>query len=302
MSTTYPNFVMIGPPKSGSTSLYHYLKQHPDIYLSAVKEPRYFLFDQNDPEKYRGFRPDRPEMKCISDPDKYQALFHGVQGEKAVGEASARYLISPEAAPRMRDHNPAMKLITVLRQPADRAHSNFWWRKTSTDEKAETFAEAVEEELSGARDNWFHGRYIAGGYYARFLKHYLGFFPRDQIQIHLFEDFTGHPIQACQHIFEFLGVDPSFVPETEKAWYKSGRFSNPVHQKIWDASRGLRDAARPFVPLRLRGWAFEKATAGMKRVPFDPSLRARLNDLYREDILELQDLLGRDLSHWLKTT
>ncbi|MBL7116117.1 MAG: sulfotransferase domain-containing protein [Kiritimatiellae bacterium] len=295
---TYPNFLLIGPPKSGSTSLYHYLRQHPDVFMSPVKEPRFFGLDQNAAAIECERRRELPESELINDIETYKSLFSGVRHEKAVGEASARYLMTPGVPERIYAYNPEMKMITVLRQPADRAYSNYWWRKTSSIESAQTFAQALEEERSGKRDKWPRGRYIEGGYYANALKQYFRVFSRAQIKVYIFDDFIADPIGICQEIFEFLNVDSDFTPNVEKVWYSSGSFSNRIFQKLWDKSLVLRNAIRPHLPLGIRGWAFERVTSGMKKTPVPADERAELTEGYRDDILELQELIGRNLGHW----
>src|ERR687894_3261543 len=114
---TMPNFFIIGAQKAGTTSLYYYLKQHPQIYMSPRKEPHFFKGMHSELRKSgRGLPP-------VTDLGDYQALFRGVTDEKAIGEASASYLYSPKAPALIKSSIPDAKLIAVLRNPADRAYS-----------------------------------------------------------------------------------------------------------------------------------------------------------------------------------
>ena len=121
-----PNFLVIGAAKSGTTALYHTLKQHPQIFMSPVKEPHFFAFEGERPV-YCG--PGDRELfnpRVVFRLEDYVRLFDGLRAQTAVGEASVQYLMrSDAAAARIRQHIPRAKLIAILRQPADRAYSHY---------------------------------------------------------------------------------------------------------------------------------------------------------------------------------
>ena len=298
----YPNFTILGPPKTGSTSLFNYLSQHTEIYASPMKEPRFFLFDHDDPEtriKMQGLAKIlRWEM--VWNMAQYKGLFDGVKDEKAVGEGTVSYLAAPGTPQRLYDYNPDMKLIVVLRQPADRAYSHYAWRRTSAVEKAPTFSQALHEERTGLREDWYIAKYLPHGFYYKLLTDYLYVFPREQISIHLFEDFIDNPTETCRGLCTFLGVDPNFTPNVSKVWNISGSFSNRLLQRSWEKSLVLRDVLRPYMPRGLRHQLYTTLTSHMTKTPFPPREREELTDYYRDDILQLQQLLGRDLTHWLE--
>lgn len=298
----YPNFAILGPPKTASTSLFNYLGQHPDIYASPMKEPRFFLFDHDDPDsriKIQGLVK-KLRWEMVQNIEQYKALYDGVKDEKAVGEGTVSYLVAPGAPQRLYGHNPDMKLIVVLRQPADRAYSHYAWRRTSAVEVAPTFSQALREERTGMREDWYVAKYLPHGFYYKLLTNYLEFFPREQISIHLFEDFITHPTATCRDLCRFLEVDPDFTPDASKVWNVSGTFSNPLVQQTWEKSLVLRDAVRPYMPKGLRHQLYTAFTSRMTKTPFSSEEREELTAYYREDILQLQELLGRDLSHWLE--
>ena len=119
---TLPNFLIIGAAKAGTTSLYRYLEQHPDVFMSEFKEPRFFALE-NDPLDYRG--PNDPAAHCeYKTLEAYETLFAGVRNERAAGEASTLYLYHEDAAERIRHYVPDMKMIAVLRHPVEQAYSN----------------------------------------------------------------------------------------------------------------------------------------------------------------------------------
>ena len=130
-----PNFLIIGAAKSGTTALYHSLKQHPQIYMSPVKEPRFFAFEGETP-RFCGPGDDRFVRKFVTNFEDYLRLFEAVTDQIAIGEASTVYLtMSETSSRRIRHHLPHAKLIAVLRHPADRAYSQYQVRFSSGLEK-----------------------------------------------------------------------------------------------------------------------------------------------------------------------
>src|SRR3712207_6354190 len=137
---TMPNFLIIGAMKSGTTALYYYLEQHPEIYMSPVKEPNFFSSQEQE-----------NAADAVTDIGTYQHLFRGVSGEKAIGEASHSYLYEPGAAAEIRRYLPEAKLIAILRNPIDRAYSHFLHMVRSGTEPLDDFAQALQEEVVGIR-------------------------------------------------------------------------------------------------------------------------------------------------------
>src|SRR5918998_2242905 len=122
---TMPNFLLIGAMKAGTTAFYQLLDKHPQVYMSPNKEPNFFAFegeklDFRAPSDIEGLN-----RHAVTEIEEYQALFDGVSGEKAIGEASHWYMYKPEASGRIKHHLPEAKLIAVLRDPAERAYSEF---------------------------------------------------------------------------------------------------------------------------------------------------------------------------------
>ena len=129
-----PNFLIIGAMKSGTTALYYYLEQHPQVYMSPVKEPNFFCSEENSDGDF------------ATRLGAYQDLFRDVSGEKAIGEASHCYLYEPEAAARIQEYITDAKLIAVLRDPVDRAYSHFLHMVRNGSEPLTDFALALREE------------------------------------------------------------------------------------------------------------------------------------------------------------
>jgi hypothetical protein len=305
-ATKAPNFIIIGAAKSGTTSLYHYLAQHSQIYMSPRKHTRFFAYEVERPT-FRGPGPvDPPTPYAIADIESYHALFDGVTHETAIGEASHSYLYQTQAARRIKEYAPGMKLIAILRHPTDRAFSHYRQLIRNGREKIADFIEALEEEETRVRGNWwpdFH--YVQIGLYHRQLQRYFELFSPDQIRVYLYEDFSLDPAGVLRDVFRFLEVEDSFTPEANIRYNASGDPQNrTVHAVLQRLRRIEPVAARVCSEEQLRllrriGSAIHNRNLTRRRLP--PELRAKVTDAYfREDILRLQDLIRRDLSAWLR--
>jgi hypothetical protein len=301
-----PSFLVIGAGNAGTTSLYHYLGQHPEVFMSPVKEPKFFALEGGLPD-YQG-PGDRWVMtqtsanRAVTELEEYRALFRGVQGEKAVGEASPAYLCNPDAPERIRRHVPEAKLIAILRDPAERAYSAYM-HQVSSGRETLPFAEALDAEDSRTRANWAPGwQYTREGFYYGNLARYFELFGRDRVEIGLYEDLVRDPVGLMRGFFRFLGVDASFEPDTSRRHNPSGVPKNRLLISLLKRPNLLKTAVKPLLPKGLRG----RISEGLQRrnlskaPPVEPEVRQRLVELYREDVTRLENLIGRDLSAWLR--
>jgi hypothetical protein len=304
-SATTPNFFLIGAAKSGTSAIWHHLREHPRIYMSPRKQTRFFAFDVEDPD-FRGPAPINPQRPyAITDLETYHALFDGVEDEVAIGEASWTYLYAPEASRRIREYAPEAKLIAILRNPADRAYSHFRQNIQAGREPLTDFAQALEQEGARIRANWwpeFH--YVQMGFYSAQLARYYDAFDRDQIKIYLYEDLSENPYGLLRDAFEFLGVDETFTPE---AIIRSNPSGAPKSKSLYSLFRraelGMpviervisREKLEPIVRL-----GRNLDNRNITHLHLTPEERTRVIDAYfREDVLRLQDLIQRDLGAWL---
>ena len=291
---TMPNFLIIGAMKSGTTALYYYLEQHPEIYMSPVKEPNFF--SSREQENAAG---------AVTHIGTYQHLFRGVSGEKAVGEASHSYLYEPGAAAEIRRYLPEAKLIAILRNPIDRAYSHFLHMVRSGTEPLDDFAQALQEEEVGIHKERTFQDYIGRGLYHDQLKRYFGTFPQGQVRIYLYEDLSDAPISTVQDAFRYLKVEVSFVPDVSLRRNVSGHPKYKTLDGLLRSQSRIKHAAKIYLPARMR-WRLSKAFDDLKTrnlvqpPPLQSEVRQQLIRVYREDILKLQDLIHRDLSGWLE--
>jgi hypothetical protein len=302
---TMPNFLIIGAAKSGTTSLYHYLKQHPQIYMSAVKEPAFFAVDGTK-FAFRGPWRRWASRNTITNIEAYCALFQEVRDEVAIGEASTAYLVHPRAPERIKHYIPEVKLIAILRDPVKRAYSDYLMRRLYGEPPAADLGQAIRRREACVRKNWGLGqRYVDVGFYYTHLKRYFDIFDPAQIKVHLYEDFKTDPVSILQDIFRFLGVDETFIPDLSFEYNVGGIPKHEVWRAFLTRLNLIKPALKPIIPATLRQRIANHLSNLQRRglvkpPPLEPDVRAELIQIYREDILKLQDLIRRDLSRWLE--
>ena len=299
---TLPNFLIIGSAKAGTTSLYVYLMQHPEIYMSPVKETHFFSFD-NESKMTKG--PGDPIYKAITDVNDYQALFNDVRDEKAIGEASTSYLYRPEAPGRILEMLPEVKLIAILRNPVDRAFSAYMHVVRDERETAENFEKALALEESRKAANWdpiWH--FTSVGHYYEQLERYFKVFKRDQIKIYLYEDLNLNKDNLLKDIFNFLGVNPDFSPESSVRYNVTGKQKSQLFYKttnwLFSTPNPVRWVSRQvFSDIHRGNFANWVRQRNLTKYSLSPETRIKLIKNYTTEILQLQDLLDRDLTMWL---
>jgi hypothetical protein len=300
---TMPSFLIIGAAKSGTSALYEYLKQHPEIYMSPQKETNFFAFEGQKPE----FRaPDNLTVpinqRSITCLDKYKEQFQGVSTELAVGEASTIYLYHQNAPFRIRHHVPDSKLIAILRNPVDRAFSSFLHLVRDGRETIPNFAQALCEESQRIENNWAPlYRYTDMGFYYVQLSRYFESFDGSQIRIYLYEDLVSDPISLLKDIFAFLGVSNQFVPDMSIKYNASGIPINKTINSIINGQNSLRSLLKVVLPTKLSKrvrWRINAKNLFKPQMSYE--VRSHLISLFKEDFQKLEALIERDLSHWLK--
>lgn len=286
---TLPNFIVIGVAKAGTTSLYRYLDQHPQVYMYPEKGTNYFGYedarswpetDGAEPPLLRHFR--------VRTFDEYAVSFAGANDERAVGEVSPQYFRCPSAARRIRESLPDAKLVVSLRNPADRAFSGFLMR-TRRGEVVGSAYDDLTPEASHVRE---------GLYYQR-LKRYFDAFPRDQIKVYLFDDLKRDPTGVVVDLMEYIGVDTAFVPDTAVRYNPASVPRSRTLNRLYFHPTLVR-TAKAMLPESGQSLAKRLRARNLHAPPtFPPDLRSDLLAFYRDDILALEQLIDRDLSVWL---
>jgi hypothetical protein len=300
---TLPNFLIIGAAKSATSSLYRYLIQHPQVYGSIAKEPSFFAFE-GEALEFSGPGDHIFNQAAITKLEAYEALFEGVSGEIAVGEASVVYLYSEKAPQRIKHYLPDAKFIVIRRNPVDRALSSFSHLLRDGFEPISDFSQALDAEEERITQNWQHlWHYKRMGFYHSQLRRYFDLFRPDQFAVFTYEEFSAEPLVVIKQIFRFLSVGDSFVPDMSHSLNVSGIPRSKSLHKFLMQRNFVKRSLKPLIPSSIRHLV-QKTIVGLnmveERVEITEATRGYLQNEYREDILQLEQLINRDLSDWLK--
>lgn len=273
---TLPNFLIIGAPKAGTTSLYEHFRAHPQIFMPRIKEPRWFGYDGS------GDRLKFPVQSLA----EYEALFEGAADAIAIGEATPHYLLYPQAAERIHAAIPEARLIAALRNPVDRAHSIYEMNRRNKGVNADLpFAAALAADPN-LRES-----------YAPHLARFFALFPAAQIRVILLEDLEARPGETLAELFGFLGVEPGFRPEMKIANPGGAPRNRLLHSVL--SNKRLIAAARDILPESLIAPFKALRSRNLEKRPLGAAERRAAAEIFREDIARTSALIGRDLSHWL---
>ncbi len=295
-----PTFIIFGASRSGTTGLYAYLKQHPDIFMSPRKETNFFAYEGR-ALACKGPGADYVN-NSVTELSDYEALFAASGSAKARGEASPLYLYEEGTAERIRGRLPNVKLIAILRNPIEQAYSHFLYARRQMIEPLGNFEAALNAEQSRVDAGWQPMfRYARFPRYAKQLKRYFDVFPREQIRIFLYEDFERGPLEVLKNIFRFIGVDDAFLPDIDYRPNAGGNPRSPFIQDLVMRPGLAANIAGFFIPPEMRGRIRDALSAwNMTREECPPNARARLQRELSGEIRALQAMLGRDLSGWLR--
>jgi Sulfotransferase family len=312
-----PTFFLVGAAKTGTTSLYHYLNQHPDIYMSPVKEPCYFASEVRlkvfGPEYQAEARRYTHELTAFLDgpmstPDPggivekwedYIRLFRNVKNEKAIGEASVCYLWSPTAPARIHSTIPGAKILMILRDPAERAFSQYMQYAANglvTCPFREHIASCANHT---GREFDIHYPFLEYGLYFNQVKAYLDLFPRTNIQIYIYEEVWKDPSRFLRSIFGHLEVDVQFRPDVSQRSLQRRAPKSPLFNYVLRRS-GFAPRLKHVIPGALWNGIRSAFFRAPEQLRMDESDREFLKDYYHDDVTKLASLLNRDLGVWMK--
>jgi hypothetical protein len=299
---TMPNFLIIGAAKSGTTSLYTWLNQHPQVYMTPTKETNFFAFEGEKLQYPKGTICEIYLSSCRTNLESYQEQFQGVSTEIAIGESSPSYLYYPKAAERIKYYIPDIKLIAILRNPVERAYSQFLHHARENFESCLDFNEALQHEQDRIRDQWWWGYfYLDSGFYYPQLRRYMDLFKKEQIRVYLYEDLRDKGDDLLRDIFNFIGVNDNFSPDTSAKYNVTGIPKNRLLHHFLSKPNFLKSAVKGIIPQEVGSRITTKLrNSNLVKPQFPEDVRAKLIKSYEQDILALQDLIERDLAAWLK--
>ncbi len=288
-----PDFVVIGAARCATTSLYAYLRQHPDVFMSPEKETDYFSLGDLPPSDVplHAF-PYRARTR-----EDYERLFQDAGAARAVGEASPTYLFYARSAARTQQAIPEAKLICILRDPVERAYSHYALaRKMGFDALTDFEAAVAAEDERWRHDRSMRFAYTRASLYHDGLLEFWKRFARERILVLEFEDFAADPAGTMRVVQDFLGVDPSFTPDVSIRHNRSMLPRSALVREAFGRPFHLRRLLQRSLPPRLvtrLGNLIMRPPPGLA-----PQVRTRLLPRFAEDTRRLEALLDRDLSRW----
>ncbi len=302
--TLLPDFIIIGAGKAGTTSLYHYLDQHQDIFMSKVKEPNFFALEgehldhqKEDPKQLNHY------PWAVTDLQQYCDLFKDASPTQSKGEASTMYLYSKKAAEGIQNRCPEAKLMVVLRQPAERLYSRYLHLARENRTPTDDFADVLK------KDNiyWERQDLVPSGFYADHLSYYFNRFDRNQIMVIFHEELLNNPHKVMEQVNDFLNLSP-YNYDYNKKFNKSGYIKNKKLDKLFGQNSVVKSSLKKAAPAVFRFIKKQRIVKkfvgdlrdnNLHRPKLDKSLKMQItNDIYREDIDKLEQLLNINLDHW----
>ncbi len=294
MCDVWPNFFIVGAGKAGTTSLHSYLGQHPQVFMSPIKEPHFFEAGWEKIGKAGHFVPTR-----ITGEREYLQLFKEAGEAKAIGEASPSYLFDEEAPFLIKKKVPEAKIIISLRDPIDRAYSQYL-HFVRAGAETKPFYDALFDELGDL--------YVQPGRYSDQVRRYLEVFGREQVLVLMFEDLKRNPIELLSRVADFLGIDRELVKripvDTAYNPYRApkNRFARLILSNTLWLRYPLKDPLKTEIMKRFpvirrvkkfiyRTFLWKEAT----KPPIDRRAVEYLKRIYEEEVVELEELLGLPL-------
>lgn len=300
-----PNFLIVGAGKSGTTSLDNYLKQHPKLFLSPVKEPNFFAYEKIDLNTL-----DKDAVQhyhdSVTDINSYYELFSTSNEEQLLGETSNTYLVVEGAVDSIKSHIPEVKVIAILRQPTERLYSRYLHLAREDRLPTKNFEDVLDKSSLW----WVRNDLVKEGWYYKNLSRFFDQFPKDQIKVYLTEDLKSDPQKVLSDIFEFLNVEDFDKIDFSVNFNKSGFIKNKAYDNVLGHNSMIKKGLKSLIPKKLYSkikeimW-LQKGVNNLRdynlsQPKLDKELKKKVtNDIYKEDILKLEKLIGRDLSHWL---
>lgn len=278
--TKAPNFLLVGATKAATTWLYQCLNEHPEIFVPSLKEVNYFSYRYSEGDSW------------------YLSFFEAAAKQKAIGELSPSYMICPNSPKRIHAFNPDIRLIFMLRNPIERAYSQYCMEL-----RYNTISDNIEQELN------LESTIIQESLYYKHISEYTRLFPQQNIKFIIYDDIKTNPQEVLHNVYEFLSVDPNFenpailkqsyakVPRQRFATlytfmvaiYRWVNNNNSVGRKILNIlkNKGFNDKFH------------QLNSVDVKYPQLSIAKKQELADFYQEDIKQLSQLLDRDMTHWL---
>jgi hypothetical protein len=280
---TLPNLIGCGAGKSGTTSLYYYLSQHPQVYMAVVKEVHFFSKHFHEGVGW------------------YESHFDASDDLPIVGEFSTSYMLDQDVPERICNLVPKAKLLFLLRNPITRAYSNYWFSiSIGTQNREQSFSDAIRSDVG-------FKKYVENGFYFEQLARFLHFFPTEQIYVMITEEFKKQPLQQMAMCYDFLGIDNTFQPDVNQQYNVTVTASNKRLGTVYTGWVAAKQQVKPLFkrfPVRLRSSLarLEKRVVHLVMSDERPAMldddRVFLTDAFAGQNKKLAQFLGRELTQW----
>lgn len=278
-----PNFFIVGAPKSATTNMSYYLKQHPQVFMPENLEPYYFA---------RLDMPRNYQREIISDKKKYLDLFRKAVNKKAIGESSPIYLYCPHSAADIKNQLPDSKIIISLRNPIEITQSQYFSQQFMRFD-TRSFSEILDENEEQIAKEEFHiNNLLVAGFYSKHIKRFQKIFSPDKIMIIIFEEYIKNTIPTINSVLSFLDInEPIDFSEPPKGAYRMPR--NSMTKFLLENST-FRRASQLLIPTVTRQKIGERFfVRETKKPPMSKNERERLKKIFEQDVKDLERLLGR---------
>ncbi len=299
-----PDFFVAGVPKAGTTALHAALARHPELYLSPVKEPKFFLTDEQPPPAQGGPGDARTYREQVWRRSDYEALFSAAPAGALRGESTPFYLYSQAAQERIRALVPEAKLIVVLRDPIERAHSNWTHLWSAGLDPIDDFVRACAAEDRRIADGWADfWHYLNLGLYGRQLEHLYSVFPREQVLVFRYRALIADPAGLLNIVCRFLGVQQDVVTEVPRENVTAQPNPTGRHRfigRLLRTSSAVTSRLPRHVGSSVVGVLERRLQADAQpRQPLTWEQRQALIRYFEADIRLLESITGEDFGDWL---
>jgi hypothetical protein len=292
MDMIRPEYYVVGTAKAGTTSLFRYFLDHPQVFVPSNKETYFF-------GKYCY------EDSKIETIQEYQRIFSSAARDDKCVEVSTSYLYSKTAASEIKEYNPDAKIIIILRNPVDRAFSNYKYKLKTGKENCFNFEDAVSLEKSRISEGAPYGfHYINMGLYFNQVKRYIDIFDKDNLLILLFDELKTDPELFYQKITDFMGIESLADFNVAKKFNKSGKIRSKILMRILNGDNIFKRLVKKIVPQdkqrHVSGFLKDLNISKKKNI-MRIETKSRLKELFHDDIKKLEACIDRDLSSWLNS-
>ena len=286
------DFFIVGAPKAGTTSLYHYLNEHPKISMSSVKEPNYFSHEELENQKlyYKSNK--------INSLDNYHNLFLTREANLIYGEASVSYLFYKNVPEKIKTYNKNAKIIILLRNPIERAFSHYLM-DARLGLISESFESVVDSFETTDKNKLFYQQYIELGKYYNQISNYKRLFNDKNILIIDYEDFKNKTSLYVSNVFDFLQIDTSFKPNLDLTHNTFRKPKFTFIEKLY-SNHSIRCLINQLIPSKFKNYINQMVYDKKDKPILSQDLRERLKSIFKNDVNKLSNMLNKDFSKWIR--